>query len=85
MGSLRADCCVNITGDPGELWCGLSSFTCKGTGTGDTACCGSPVVVGSDAGGCATARNRNDSNLVTIPYEYHLKGSPDAHPLRKKH
>ena len=36
LASLRAVCCGNRTGDPGEERCGLSSFKCKGTAGGCT-------------------------------------------------
>lgn len=63
MESLSAGCCVNTTGDPGELWCVRSSFMCKGTGTGDTACWVGPVVAGSAAAGVATVKKRLNSGL----------------------
>lgn len=40
LASLRAACCGNRTGDPGEERCGLSSFKCKGTVGGCTVWCG---------------------------------------------
>ena len=40
LASLRAACCGNRTGDPGEERCGLSSFKCKGTVDGCTVWCG---------------------------------------------
>ena len=62
--SFSDDCCENTTGEPGELWWGLSSLQCKPTVTGDKACWGRPEVAGSAL--VAAAVRRKEDRLPKI-------------------
>lgn len=57
LASFRAVCCGNIIGDPGEEWCGLSSFKCKGTAAGGKVWCGITVFAAIPAAADGTGNN----------------------------